>query len=259
MTDLSLKKLSGYTPFAGPVVTVIMDGIGIGPLDESDGVAMAYTPVLDELYAGKLMTQLTAHGKAVGLPTDGDMGNSEGGPNALCAGRIFSQGAKLVNYALPTGAVFQGGAWKEIQTRMEKGGTLHFIVLVSDGNVHSHVGHLYRMLEQCDVDNITKVRVHGLIDGRDVSPKSALEYFRPLEEKLAALSTNGKDYCIASGGGRMIVTMDRYQADWAIVEKGWQAHVSGVGRGFPSAYEAIQTYYDEDPELTDPYMGSFFV
>lgn len=259
MSGLSLEKLTGYKPFPGPVVTVIMDGVGIGPQDESDGVAMAYTPVLDELLQGDLVCLLKAHGLAVGLPTDGDMGNSEVGHNALGAGRIFAQGAKLVNEALASGAVYEGDAWKEIRKRLDNGGSLHFIGLLSDGNVHSHVDHLYQMLEQCNSDGFNKVRVHALLDGRDVAPKSALDFFRPLEEKLNALSQNGKDYCIASGGGRMNVTMDRYQADWSIVEKGWQAHVLGHGRGFSSACDAIQTYYEEDPELTDQYMDSFVI
>ena len=259
MSDLSLKALSGYKAFPGPVLTVVMDGVGIGPKDESDGVAMAYTPVLDELLKGNLVRSLKAHGTAVGLPTDDDMGNSEVGHNALGAGRIFSQGAKLVNEAINNGTIYQGEAWRTTQQRVAQGGTLHFIGLVSDGNVHSHVGQLNKLLDQCSDEGFKKVRVHGLLDGRDVAPKSGLDFFGPLEEKLAALSGNGKDYCVASGGGRMIVTMDRYEADWSIVEKGWQAHVLGVGRGFSSACDAIQTYYDEDSECMDQYMDSFVV
>jgi 2,3-bisphosphoglycerate-independent phosphoglycerate mutase len=259
MSELSLRSLPGYKSFAGPVVTVIMDGVGLGPEDVSNGVHMAYTPVLDELLQGALVTRLKAHGKAVGLPTDGDMGNSEVGHNALGAGRVFTQGAKLVNEALYSGALFQGESWKEIRQRTDNGGTLHFIGMVSDGNVHSHVDQLNRMLDQCRDEGVQRVRVHGLLDGRDVSPKSALEYFVPLEDKLAAMSQDDRDYCVASGGGRMVVTMDRYGADWAIVEKGWQAHVLGIGRGFASASEAIQTYYDEDPDMTDQYMDSFVV
>ncbi len=259
MSELSLSPLPGYKPFPGPLLTIVMDGVGIGPGDKSDGVHMAYTPVLDELLKGKLVTRLKAHGKAVGVPSDSDMGNSEVGHNALGAGRIFSQGAMLVNEALESGAIFQGESWKEIRKRTDNGGTLHFIGLVSDGNVHSHVDQLNRMLDQCRDEDITTVRVHGLLDGRDVAQKSGLEYFGPLEEKLSALSDDGRDYCIASGGGRMIVTMDRYEADWRIVEKGWQAHVLGVGRGFSSACEAIQTYYDEDSEMTDQYMESFVI
>ena len=259
MSELKLQPLSGYNDFPGPVVTIIMDGVGIGPQDDSDGVHMAYTPILDELLKGELVTNLKAHGTAVGLPSDGDMGNSEVGHNALGSGRIFSQGAKLVNEALHSGDLFQGESWREIKKRTDNGGTLHFIGLVSDGNVHSHIEQLNIMLGQCEKEDVQNVRVHGLVDGRDVSPKSGLEYFGPLEEKLKSMSTNGRDYCIASGGGRMTVTMDRYGADWGIVEKGWKAHVLGEGRRFNTACEAIQTFYDEDLEMTDQYMDSFVI
>ena len=261
MTKLALEKLEGYTPFPGPVVTVIMDGVGVGAKDESDGVAMAYTPVLDELLKGDLVGILKAHGTAVGLPSDGDMGNSEVGHNALGAGRVFSQGAKLVNEAIGSGNIFSGKSWQAIQKRVAQGGALHFIGLVSDGNVHSNIEQLNMLLDQCHKEGFPTVRVHGLLDGRDVAPKSGLEFFGPLEEKLTALSGSGTDtdYCIASGGGRMVVTMDRYEADWTIVERGWQAHVLGEGRQFSSACEAIRTYYEEDPAITDQYMDSFVI
>jgi len=259
MSKLSLKPLAGYCHFAGPVVTVIMDGVGLGPENESNGVFMAYTPVLDELLQGTLVTRLKAHGTAVGLPSDDDMGNSEVGHNALGAGRIFAQGAKLVSEALKTGAAFTSTAWQEVLRRASTGGALHLIGLISDGNVHSHVDHLYALLAQCVHDNIQRVRVHGLLDGRDVGPKSALDYFAPLEQRLQELSTNGRDYRMASGGGRMITTMDRYNADWSIVERGWKAHALGEGRLFPSACDAIRHYYHEDPAMTDQYMESFVV
>ncbi|MBU0945907.1 MAG: 2,3-bisphosphoglycerate-independent phosphoglycerate mutase [Proteobacteria bacterium] len=259
MSDLSLRSLPGYNVFPGPVVVIVMDGVGIGPHNESNGVHMAYTPVLDELLQGDLVTQLKAHGFAVGLPSDTDMGNSEVGHNALGAGRIFSQGAKLVNEALRSGTIFQGEAWQAAMQRTENGGTLHFIGMISDGNVHSHVEQLNRMLDECLKNGITRVRVHGLLDGRDVGPKTALDYFEPLEEKLRTMSRDGRDYCMASGGGRMNVTMDRYEADWRIVEKGWRTHVLGKGRRFFSACEAIRTYYEEDQDITDQYMDSFVV
>ncbi|MDO9042853.1 MAG: 2,3-bisphosphoglycerate-independent phosphoglycerate mutase [Desulfocapsaceae bacterium] len=259
MSELSLKPLSGFNSFPGPVVTVIMDGVGIGPENESNGVYMAYTPVLDELLQGELATRLKAHGTAVGLPSDDDMGNSEVGHNTLGAGRVFAQGAKLVNEALKSGAAFTSKAWHEVLGRTGGGGTLHLIGLISDGNVHSHVDHLYALLDQCVRDNILRVRVHGLIDGRDVGPRSALEYFAPLEQRLRELSVAGRDYRMASGGGRMNTTMDRYNADWSVVERGWKAHVLGEGRPFSSACEAIQHYYDEDPVMTDQYMESFVV
>ena len=105
-----LKPLKGFNTSNGPVVTVILDGIGIGSMDERDGVYVSHTPVLDQLFTEPLYTELKAHGTAVGLPSDDDMGNSEVGHNALGAGRIFPQGAKLVNEAFESGIIFQGRA-----------------------------------------------------------------------------------------------------------------------------------------------------
>ena len=259
MTTKALLPLAGYKNFNGPVVTIIMDGVGLGSQDERDGVYVAYTPVLDDLLKEPLVMKLKAHGTAVGLPSDGDMGNSEVGHNALGAGRVFSQGAKLVNEAINSGAVFEGEAWQELKKTALSGGTVHFIGLLSDGNVHSHVDQLYALLDRCVEDGFSKVRVHTLLDGRDVEQKSALKYLLPLEEKLAALSQNGRDYRIASGGGRMLTTMDRYGADWRVVERGWKTHVLGIGRKFSRASEAIETYYQEDPEITDQYIDNFVI
>jgi len=259
MSNLILPPLPGYVKIPGPIVTIIMDGMGLGARDDSDGVYVSHTPTLDALLNEPLVTTLKAHGTAVGMPTDGDMGNSEVGHNALGAGRVFSQGAKLVNEAITSQSIFQGRAWSKILERCAAGGTLHLIGMVSDGNVHSHINHLYAILHRAAADGVKRVRVHGLLDGRDVGQKSALVYFEPLEEKLASLSTGGRDYRLASGGGRMITTMDRYEADWSVVERGWKAHVLGEGRPFASAVEAIKTFYDEDPELTDQYMEAFVV
>lgn len=254
-----LTPLAGVQPPAGPVVLIIMDGVGLGTRDERDGVFMAHTPVLDALLREPLALRLKAHGTAVGLPTEEDMGNSEVGHNALGAGRVFAQGARLVNEAIASGRVFQGEAWKQaIQAGLE-GHAVHFIGLVSDGNVHSHIDQLHALLHECAQAGVRRVRVHALLDGRDVDQKSALRYLEPLEDRLAELSANGRDYRIASGGGRMAVTMDRYNANWQVVEKGWQAHVLGRARPFPSASEAVRTYYREDPRITDQYMDSFVV
>jgi 2,3-bisphosphoglycerate-independent phosphoglycerate mutase len=259
MSQLKLNPVAGFKTASGPVVLVIMDGVGIGKHDESDGVHMAYTPVLDELFTEPLFTKLKAHGKAVGLPSDDDMGNSEVGHNALGAGRVFAQGAKLVNEAIATKKIFESQAWGQVKKRAGAGGTLHLIGLVSDGNVHSHIDQLYAILDRCVADGVKRLRVHGLLDGRDVGEKSGLSYFEPLEKKLAELSQAGRDYRLASGGGRMVTTMDRYGANWSVVEKGWKTHVLGQGRGFASACEAIKTYYAEDPKITDQYMDSFVV
>jgi len=108
MSKLSLRPLPGYKPFPGPLVTVIMDGVGLGKRDESDGVFLAYKPTLDSLFQEPLFAKLKAHGKAVGLPSDEDMGNSEVGHNALGCGRVLAQGAQLVNEAVASGHIFSG-------------------------------------------------------------------------------------------------------------------------------------------------------
>ena len=259
MTPLTLNPLPNFTSFEGPIVLLILDGVGLGKGDAADGVHVAHTPVLDKLLESDLVLQLKAHGKAVGLPSDGDMGNSEVGHNALGAGRVFAQGAKLVNQAIENGSVFDGQAWGSVMARAAAGGTVHFIGLLSDGNVHSHVDQLGAMVDRCASHGVARLRVHTLLDGRDVAPKSALTYIEPLENRLSELSVDGRDYRIASGGGRMITTMDRYEADWSIVERGWKAHVLGQGRSFPSASQAVSTYYAEDSSMTDQYMDSFVV
>jgi 2,3-bisphosphoglycerate-independent phosphoglycerate mutase len=259
VNDLHLQRLDNYHPFPGPVVLVIMDGVGIGKHDESDAVFLANTPAMDRLFQEPLFTALKAHGTAVGLPSDDDMGNSEVGHNALGAGRVFAQGARLVNEAIASGKIWDGPAWKSVMDQARAGGTVHFIGLLSDGNVHSHISQLMGMLERCAKENVERVRLHVLLDGRDVGERSAMDYVAPLEAKLAELSVGGKDYRIASGGGRMVTTMDRYGANWQVVERGWKTHVLGEARPFSSAAEAIHTYYDEDRAMTDQYLDSFVV
>ena len=119
MANLALKRLAGYKEFPGPLVTVIMDGVGIGKRDESDGVYLSNTPVLNSLFQEKLFTKLKAHGTAVGLPSDEDMGNSEVGHNAIGCGRVYSQGAMLVSNSIATGAMFEGGTWKKLAANVK--------------------------------------------------------------------------------------------------------------------------------------------
>ena len=258
--ELSLKALDGYKRPGGPLLLIIMDGYGIGREYEGNAVFKARKPHLDRYFAQGLYTQLKAHGPAVGLPSEDDMGNSEVGHNALGAGRIFAQGAKLVNRAINDGSMFETPLWQSITARHAEAGTLHFIGLLSDGNVHSHIDHLYAMIDRAAAAGVRRLRVHALLDGRDVDEKSALLYIEPLEEKLAAISKEMKfDYRIASGGGRMNVTMDRYNADWQVVKKGYDAHVLGIGRAFDSASQAVKTYYSENAEMTDQYLDSFVV
>ncbi len=258
--DFRLARDPRVEPPAGPVVLVILDGVGIGPGDEFDAVALARTPVIDRVRREGWTTRLKAHGTAVGLPSDRDMGNSEVGHNILGAGRVFDQGAKLVDRAIETGEIWRG-AWAEIVARLrETGGTLHLVGLLSDGNVHSHEKHLHALLRRAAEEGLPRVRVHVLLDGRDVPETSALEYVDRLEEVLAEIRSRGdRDYRIASGGGRMVVTMDRYEADWSIVERGWHAHVLGDARPFRSAREAIETFRREEPGIIDQYLPAFTI
>lgn len=252
-----LKKLEKWQGRRGPVVLVIMDGIGYGKSKVGDAFANAVKENFNQLEQACPHTQLKAHGFAVGLPSDDDMGNSEVGHNAMGCGRVFSQGAKLVAESIASGAMFAGAEWKKLVDNAKKGGTLHFIGLLSDGGVHSNIRHLEAMITRAKQEGVKKVRVHALLDGRDVGETSALDYFDPFAEFLKKLSTDGFDAKIASGGGRMKITMDRYNADWGMVEKGWKTHVLAEGRQFASAHEAIETLRKEtnaiDQDL-DPFV-----
>lgn len=236
------------------VVLCILDGVGLGDGAMDDAVATARTPVLDELMKTCPWRELQAHGVAVGLPTDDDMGNSEVGHNAMGAGRVFDQGAKLVDKALRDGSAFESDVWRQLTSA----GTLHLMGLCSDGNVHSHVDHLVLLLERAEADGVKRIRLHLLTDGRDVSGRSALTWFVPLEQRLADLTARGVDARIASGGGRMHITMDRYEADWPMVERGYRCHVLGEGAPTPSASAAIQAAYDAS-DADDQYMPAFVV
>ena len=237
-----------------------MDGIGLNSRTEGNAVAAAHTPVLDRMFKTCPNIALRAHGRAVGLPTDDDMGNSEVGHNAMGAGRVYNQGALLVNEAIDKGNMWEGETWKKLVANCHSHGSiLHFIGLFSDGNVHSHIDHLKSMLRHATEEGVKKARIHILLDGRDVEEKSALEYVVPFESFLAELNDDDIDYAIASGGGRMFVTMDRYGADWEIVERGWKTHVHGEAEAFSSAEEAIQTFRERDPKLTDQFLPPFVI
>ncbi|MGY9073470.1 MAG: 2,3-bisphosphoglycerate-independent phosphoglycerate mutase [Acidimicrobiales bacterium] len=255
--NFSLDPLQNSVPSPGPVLLVIADGVGVAAQGASNAVTEAPTPTLDALTTSLRSTTLLAHGPAVGLPSDDDMGNSEVGHNALGAGRVFDQGAKLVNAAIADGSIFQGSVWLDTVAAAQDA-TLHLIGLHSDGNVHSTTVHLYALLRRAAQDGLQRVRLHLLHDGRDVGPRTALDYLRETEEVLAELNATGVDYKIASGGGRMTVTMDRYGADWAMVERGYNCHTHGIGRPFSSAAEAVETMYGES-DRGDQYLGEFVV
>ena len=243
-----------------PVVLVVMDGVGESSEELGNMVMQATTPTLDELKANDPFRIIKAHGTAVGLPSDDDMGNSEVGHNALGCGQIYSQGAKLVNESIESGGIYASETWKQLVAGVKAAnGALHFIGLLSDGNVHSNIGHLLAMLKEAKAEGVSKVRVHILLDGRDVPATSALEYVDQLENTIAELKDASFDVCIASGGGRMQITMDRYQANWGMVEKGWNIHVHGEGRQFATAKEAIETYRKEQPGVIDQDLPGFVI
>ena len=256
-----LKKSKSFPGPEGPVVLAILDGVGIGKYEEGDIVRKANTPTLDWLAANSLASRLKAHGTAVGMPSDDDMGNSEIGHNAIGCGRVFEQGASLVNHAIAEGILFNGDVWKElIETVITHNSKLHFIGLLSDGNIHSHIDHLEALLAEAKKQGVKQACVHILLDGRDVPPTSALEYVDRLENFLAALSENSEiDFAIASGGGRMKITMDRYNANWQMVELGWKTHVLGQGRAFESANEAIGMLRQENPKVIDQDLPPFVI
>ncbi len=258
---MKLVEINGYTKPTGPVVLAIMDGVGIGVHEEGDAVKTASTPTLDWLKENGLYTELRAHGGAVGMPTESDMGNSEVGHNAIGCGRVFEQGATLVKAAFENRSIFASKTWQTALTNInDHSSTLHFVGLLSDGNVHSHLSHLLAMLSEASDSGIERVRCHILLDGRDVGGTSALDYVNALEDHLASINEGqGRDYRIASGGGRMRITMDRYNADWSMVDRGWAVHVHGVGPQFESATAAIKACRAEKEHIIDQDLSEFVV
>ncbi len=253
--------MKSFTPRRGPLLIIVMDGVACGKKDEGNAVSQAYTPTLDDLQKKYLNCQLKAHGTAVGLPTDSDMGNSEVGHNALGAGRVYDQGAKLVSQSIEKGEIFSGSTWKDlVKNCLTYDTPLHLIGLLSDGNVHSHINQVFALIRHAHQEGVKVLRLHVLLDGRDVGGTSALQYIDATEKLLAEINEeDNRDYGIASGGGRMIVTMDRYEASWSIVERGWKAHVLGEARPFLSAREAIETYRKEKPGIIDQFLPSFVI
>jgi 2,3-bisphosphoglycerate-independent phosphoglycerate mutase len=242
------------------VLLIVMDGIGYSVTGLGDAVNAANTPTLDRLLSSCPNTKLKAHGRAVGLPGDDDMGNSEVGHNALGCGQVYAQGAKLVNESIESGKLFASEAWSALVGNVLKtGGALHFLGLLSDGNVHSNIAHLFAMIGKAKEAGVKTVRVHILLDGRDVPATSALDYVGQLEDVLSELNDNGFDGRIASGGGRMKITMDRYQADWAMVERGYNAHVQGAGAQFPTAKAAIESGRANNPGIIDQDLPPFVI
>jgi 2,3-bisphosphoglycerate-independent phosphoglycerate mutase len=255
-----LPKFQSFPGVAGPIVTIVMDGYGLPKNDIGSAIAAARKPTLDRLFANYSHIRLRAHGTAVGMPSDDDMGNSEVGHNAIGAGQVYAQGAALVADAIASGSIWAGPAWREIVAGAKAGrGVIHFIGLFSDGNVHSHIDHLKALVARAKEEGIPAVRIHALLDGRDVPETSALDYVVPFEAFLAGLNDAAFDARIASGGGRQNITLDRYEANWAMVAKGWRTHVLGEGEQFPDCATAVKALRAAHPGTIDQDLPPFVI
>ncbi|KAK5793557.1 hypothetical protein PVK06_034707 [Gossypium arboreum] len=245
-------------PKGKTIAVVVLDGWGENKPDDYNCIHVAETLTMDSLKQGapEKWRLIRAHGTAVGLPTEEDMGNSEVGHNALGAGRIFAQGAKLVDLALASGKIYEGEGFKYISESFEKG-TLHLIGLLSDGGVHSRLDQLQLLLKGASEHGAKRIRVHFLTDGRDVSDGSSVGFVETIENDLANLREKGVDARIASGGGRMYVTMDRYENDWDVVKRGWDAQVLGEApHKFTNAAEAVKKLREN---ANDQYLPPFVI
>ncbi len=265
MATFDLDRDPTYDGTPGPLVLLILDGVGLyrGRAEgyEANAFDLASTPVLDRLMSmAPVSLRLKAHGTAVGMPSDRDMGNSEVGHNAMGAGRVFEQGASLVNAAIASGRLFDGDVWQKLVGRVaSRRSTFHLIGLLSDGNVHSHIDHLVALVRRLASERVGRVRIHALADGRDVDPVTFHVYLEQLQDVLAETAILGLDAAVASGGGRMQITMDRYNADWQMVQRGWSTHVLGRGRGFSSALEAVRVLRAEHPGIIDQDLPPFVI
>ena len=231
-----------------PIAIIIMDGFGISPTQEGNAIAHARKPNLERLWKEYPTTTLKASGLAVGLPR-GQMGNSEVGHLNLGGGRIVYQDLTRISLAVEKGTFASNPVLQEAMNLARVGGSkLHLIGLLSDGGVHSHITHLYALLEMARSMDLSRVFVHAILDGRDVPPRSALGYFRDLEEKFSQTGTGST----ATVSGRYY-TMDRDRR-WERVEKAYRCLVYGEGLRAGSAEEAVRKGYDrgENDEFITP-------
>ena len=249
-----MKKLQ----YDGPVVLVVMDGIGLAAKGPGNAVALARTDFFAELVKNHLYTAIEASGEAVGV-LPGVMGNSEVGHNTIGTGQIIKQGIAKVEEAFLDGSIWHTAAWLGAISNAKKNhSTLHFAGIFSDGGVHSHIKHLEQMVEKAYNEGARKIRVHALFDGRDVAPQSEPKFIARFEQ--FASKFQGADIKIASGGGRMMIVADRYEADWGMVKKGWNIIVHGEAEHeFESATQAIQTFRGKNPNLQDQYIPGFVI
>lgn len=234
-----------------PTVLMILDGYGLRDKTEGNAVALANTPVMDKLMAEYPFVKGNASGLSVGLP-DGQMGNSEVGHMNMGAGRIIYQELTKITKSIEDGEFFENKALLAACENVKKNDSaLHLMGLVSDGGVHSHITHIYGILELAKRQGIEKVYVHCFLDGRDTPPASGKEYVEQLEAKMKEIGVGE----VASVSGRYYA-MDRDNR-WDRVEKAYKALVAGEGNTAESATAGIQASYDED--VTDEFVVPFVV
>lgn len=247
--------------YDGPVVLVVMDGVGLSTKRSGNAVRQAHTEFLDNAMLKYLNIPLAASGEAVGI-MPGQMGNSEVGHNALGSGQIIKQGVAGVEEAFATGDIWASKAWqgaiKFLKNHEKVHPTLHFAGIFSDGGVHSDIRHLEKMIQQAYDEGIRKIRIHCVFDGRDVSPQSEPKYIERIEKFCSKFKD--ADFRIASGAGRMVATADRYESDWGMVKRGWDMMVHGKAPyEFTSAIEAIKSFRKENPRIQDQYLPAFVI
>ena len=230
-----------------PTVLMILDGYGENPVCEHNAICEARTPVMDQLKSQCPYVQGQASGHYVGLP-DGQMGNSEVGHMNMGAGRIVYQDLTRITKAIDDGDFFRNEELLlAINNAKKNNGDLHLWGLLSDGGVHSHITHLYALLELCKKENFDRVYVHCFLDGRDTPPTSGIEYIRQLMDKMKEI-----------GVGRIGVISGRYYAmdrdtNWDRVEKAYDALTKGEGvDGGTDPLRAMQASYDK--EITDEFV-----
>jgi len=236
-----------------------MDGWGLGTGGAEDAVAQANTPTFDRLWKDYAHTELMTHGSFVGLPTNKDMGGSEVGHLTMGAGLILDQGPTRINHALVDGSFYTSKVLAKVMQHVQSGATLHLLGLLSDGNIHSHIDHFIAVAKYAFKQGVQRLRVHALLDGRDVGIQSAQDYVQQLEDVLTSICEQGGDYAFATAGGRERIIMDRDQ-DWSKVKLGWDAMVHGVSEHrFTSMQDAIQHFRAETPDIIDQDLPGFVI
>ncbi len=243
-----------------PVLLIVMDGWGMGSGGPEDAVSRANTPVFDHLWKEYAHTHLLTHGPYVGLPSGKDMGGSEVGHLTMGAGCILEQGSTRINHAIHDDSFFQSEAIQQVMKVGDTDNTLHLLGLLSDGNIHSHLSHFKALINYAFEQGVRRLRVHALLDGRDVGIQTAQKYVCELEEAFSYINSHtGFDYCFASGGGREQIIMDRDQ-QWSKVAEGWNLMVHGKGeQRFPSMLAAIDFFRTARVGLVDQDMPGFVI